>query len=259
MPQTPFDTQGKGMEGVFPAVSQKKSTNVAKILTMQKLKNQGKNVLILRDHKRNKPIAICTADPHKSPTILALSADRVSQFFGAGNSEKLLLADFLHAPCDLEELHAYLHQDNCSIHTPPLLIQMKNKMFIWAEKMCGKDAELLELLAETGTLELTKSELVQVVNSLIIVDHGEESVDVRVSPRDVQKVASLENCYYGELSFDEVFEGKDEDNYDDTLGDSGDYEPGYDFEQQDLMGHFSPFEKSIDLDLLMGKSSLRRK
>jgi len=255
------------MEGSLKPPPLKKPTKVAEFLTMQKLKNRSKNVLILRDHSRNIPLAISTADPYKSPTILAVSTERVLQFVGTGVSEKLLLADLLDAPCDLEELHAYLCQDNSSVnnkYTPPLLLRMKDKTFIWVEKMLGKDAELLELLSEAGTLELTGNELVQVVNSLIITNYGEETTNSRISPRDVQRVDCLENNHYGELSFDEVFERKEEDAYYEpqknhvVMGDSKDYEPGYDFEQYDLTVHFSPAEKLFDLDLLMGKSTRRK-
>ena len=172
--------------------------------TMQKLKKSSKEILIIRDLERNTPLAICTADNHQSSRILALSTE-MNAYVVPKVSEKLLLTDLLNAPCDAEELGAFLRQCAGSVYSTnkqPLLLRIKSKAFVWAELMLGKDAELLELLAGTGTLQLTENELVQVVKTLITVDN----TDIRVSPRDVQEVSSLEIDAQDELSFDEVFE-----------------------------------------------------
>ena len=192
------------MECIRESSGSRRLTNAMTMPTMQKLKKSSKEILIIRDLERNTPLAICTADNHQSSRILALSTE-MNAYVVPKVSEKLLLTDLLNAPCDAEELGAFLRQCAGSVYSTnkqPLLLRIKSKAFVWVELTLGKDAELLELLAGTGTLQLTENELVQVVKTLITVDN----TDIRVSPRDVQEVSSLEIDAQDELSFDEVFE-----------------------------------------------------
>ena len=233
-----------------------------------KMKGMIKEVLVLKDHERNIPLAISTAGP--TARILAHCIHRNVEFHWTDCSfdsiEKLLLSDWCHSSDDVEELDAYLKQPISTFNRelPPLLLRMKNKRFVWVERMQGKDAELplLELVAETGTLVLSENELAQVVSSHIVetcVKKDERGY--QTSPRNVQDVSALECVSNYELSFDEVFERKEQEDQDDMYYYGGDYEAEkctVEYEDIDMIKHFSPMER-FDLDLLMGRSSRRRK
>ena len=77
----------------------------------------------------------------------------------------------------------------------------------------------------------------------------------------MQDVSALECVNNYELSFDEVFERKEQEDQDDMYYYGGDYEAEkctVEYEDIDMIKHFSPMER-FDLDLLMGRSSRRRK